>query len=104
MLYAHDTGVLTMENIEKLTRLARPLKLVSLDCTQQKHRDGKYHMGLEDAAEQKEILLQIGAADEKTIFVVNHFSHNGGWLHDEITKQAGKYGMIASYDGLCISF
>ena len=41
-----------------------------------------------------------GLADHNTIFVVNHFSHNGGWLHEEITERAAAYDMIASYDGM----
>ena len=100
VLYAHDTGVFTDENYETLTGLPHPFSLVSLDCTQQKIRDGKYHMGFADASEQKDILLQRGLADEKTIFVVNHFSHNGGWLHEEISQAAASRGMTASYDGM----
>ncbi len=103
ILYAHDTGVLSEENFQTLYDLQHPLSLVSLDCTLQKNRDGKNHMGLADAAEQKDILLRRGLADSRTIFVVNHFSHNGGWLHEEITRQAGAYDMIASYDGMSIS-
>lgn len=102
VLYAHDTGIFTEENLETLSSCFHPLSLVSLDCTQQRLRDGKYHMGLADAAEQKEVLLQRGLADEKTIFVVNHFSHNGGWLHDELSQEAGAFGMLASYDGMSL--
>ena len=104
VLYAHDTGALTEENLATLHCFSGPLQLVSLDCTQQSKRDGKYHMGLLDAAEQKEVLLREGLADHNTIFVVNHFSHNGGWLHEEITERAAAYDMIASYDGMEISF
>ncbi len=103
LLYAHDTGAFTAENLDTLSRLKLPLSLVSLDCTQQSQRDGKYHMGLVDAAEQKDVLLQKGLADGKTLWVVNHFSHNGGWLHDEITARAAAYGMLASYDGMQIT-
>ena len=103
VLYAHDTGALTEENLETLDRCLRPLGLVSLDCTQQQHPDGKYHMGFDDAVEQKRILLDRGLADENTIFVVNHFSHNGGWLHEEISRRAEAFGMIASYDGMVVS-
>ena len=71
--------------------------------TQQQHPDGKYHMGFADAVEQKRILLARGLADEKTVFVVNHFSHNGGWLHEEISRRAKASGMIASYDGMVVS-
>lgn len=104
LLYAHDTGAFTQENLDCLARRPGKLSLVSLDCTSQMHRDGQYHMGLADAAEQKEKLLALGLADADTIWVVNHFSHNGGWLHDEITDQARKYGMIASYDGMPVKF
>lgn len=104
VLYAHDTGALTRENLETLHRLQAPLGLVSLDCTHQSGRDGKYHMGLPDNVEQKELLLKEGLADSRTVFVVNHFSHNGGWLHDEISRRAEEQGMIASYDGMQIDF
>lgn len=104
VLYAHDTGALTEENLDCLAEQPGILNLVSLDCTCQKERDGKNHMGLEDAAEQKERLMELGLADETTIWVVNHFSHNGGWLHEEISSQAEKYGMLASYDGMSIEF
>ena len=104
VLYAHDTGALTEENIASLARQPEKLSLVSLDCTCQQHPDGKYHMGLPDCVEQKARLLSAGLADEKTIWVVNHFSHNGGWLHEQISAEAEKYGFLASYDGLTIEF
>ena len=103
VLYAHDTGAFSDENFETLAKLAHPLSLVSLDCTLQSQRDGKNHMGLADAAEQKDLLLQKGLANEKTVFVVNHFSHNGGWLHEEISAAAASCGMLASYDGMSIT-
>ena len=104
ILYAHDTGALSEENLSTLAALPGKLSLVSLDCTCQKHRDGTYHMGLADNVEQKERLLKLGLADERTIWIVNHFSHNGGWLHEEISAQAARYGMAASYDGMSVTF
>ena len=103
VLYAHDTGAFSEENLEMLASLTPP-RLVSMDCTQQSHRDGGYHMGLEDAAEQKEILLARGLANTETVWVVNHFSHNGGWLHEEMARRAAAYGMLASYDGMRLEF
>lgn len=104
LLYAHDTGALSEENLETLSRCPGKLGLVSLDCTCQQHRDGAYHMGLADAAEQKQRLLDLGLADGDTIWVVNHFSHNGGWLHEEMEAQAARYGMLTSYDGMTVCF
>lgn len=104
VLYAHDTGRLTQENLDCLAGQPGKLSLVSLDCTCQKSRDGKYHMGLADAVEQKEELIRLGLADENTVWVLNHFSHNGGWLHEEMEEQAKKHGMLASYDGMTVEF
>ncbi len=104
ILYAHDTGCFTEENIRCLAEQPGKLHLVSMDCTSQQHRDGNYHMGLLDNVEQKERLLDAGLADENTVWVVNHFSHNGGWLYDKIAYEAGKYGFLASYDGMTIEF
>lgn len=104
VLYAHDTGFFTEENMKCLMEQPGKLNLVSLDCTSQKYRDGNYHMGLLDNAEQKERLLEAGLADENTIWVVNHFSHNGEWLYDEMAFQAERYGFLTSYDGMTIEF
>ncbi len=104
LLYAHDTGALTRENLDALAAQGGVLNLVSLDCTCQQHRDGRYHMGLPDAVEQRERLLALGLADGSTRWVVNHFSHNGGWLHEEMAREAEKYGFTASYDGMSVEF
>lgn len=104
VLYAHDTGALTEENLQALATCPEKLSLVSLDCTAQRERDGKYHMGFLDAVEQKKVLLERGLADENTVWVVNHFSHNGGWLHAELEEYARQEGFLASYDGMTVEF
>ena len=104
LLYAHATGALTQENMEVLASQEGKLSLVSLDCTQQRHRDGKYHMGFSDCLEQKERLIRAGLADEGTVWILNHFSHNGGWLHEELSRTAERYGFLAAYDTMSIDF
>lgn len=104
VLYAHDTGALTEDNLKALASMPGKLSLVSLDCTAQKERDGYYHMGFADAVEQKKVLLDRGLADENTVWVVNHFSHNGGWLHAELEENAAREGFLASYDGMTVEF
>ncbi len=104
LLYAHDTGRFWPDCLEALEAQPGKLDLVSLDCTSQKHRDGAYHMGLRDVWEQKQELLERGLADENTIWVVNHFSHNGELLHEELEREAQKLGFLASYDGMTVEF
>ena len=42
--------------------------------------------------------------DEKTILVINHFSHNGKCNYDKLQEICKKYNIIVSYDGLEIEF
>lgn len=62
------------------------------------------HMSLKTNLEVIGRLKKEGIADEKTIFVSNHFSHNGGQTYDELVPEMAKHGIIVSYDGLEIEF
>ncbi len=104
LLYAHDTGRFYPEVFEFLKKRGTPLDFVSLDCTSGCYENGENngHMGLADTVIVKNRLLADGAADESTRFVVNHFSHNGKWLYDELVQRAGKENMEPSYDGMTV--
>jgi len=101
LLYAHDTSVFTNEAFEYLK--GRRLDLVSLDCTNgilEKTYVG--HMGMKDNYEVRDRLIALGAADENTIFVANHFSHNGYTDYEDMSARMP--GFIIAYDGLEIEF
>ncbi|MDF2538412.1 MAG: hypothetical protein K0S76_1433 [Herbinix sp.] len=102
ILYAHDTGAFPDETIEYLKSSKVHLDLVSLDCTTQSSEDGKNHMGLVDAVKERKRLTDLGLGDDTTVWVVNHFSHNGLWLHDKMVEEADKYGFLVSYDTMTI--
>jgi len=97
LLYAHDTDEFTPEDMEFLKD--RKIDLISLDCTNG-YLNAEYigHMGANDNLRMKEKLIAIGAADEHTQFVANHFSHNGLIPHEELEKLLP--GFTVSYDGL----
>lgn len=106
LLYAHDTGVFFEETYAQLKAFGK-FDLISLDCTGclgigWDWRNG--HMSLKTNLEVMERLKKEGIADEKTIFVANHFSHNGGQTYDEMVPEMAKYGIIVAYDGLEIEF
>ena len=44
----------------------------------------------------------MGAVDAKTKLFVNHFSHNGNPLHEELSESAAKIGCDTAYDGLSV--
>ena len=97
LLYAHDTDEFTPADMEFLT--GKRLDIVSLDCT---NAAGHYtyigHMGADDNQRMREKLIAAGAADEKTIFVANHFSHNGLIPHEQMEKLMPDF--IVAYDGM----
>ncbi|MBP3634319.1 MAG: hypothetical protein J6J43_07075 [Oscillospiraceae bacterium] len=104
--YFHDTSILPEESWVMLETLDGPMQLVSLDCTEGTMvEDSLGHMNLSQCIRTKERLLAIGAANEQTVFVLNHFSHNGeNTLYDELLPYAEAAGFVVSYDGMTIKF
>ena len=104
--YFHDTSMLPEESRAALAQLRQPMKLVSLDCTEGTlplHYVG--HMNVARCAEFRNMLLSAGAADEHTVFVLNHFSHNGeNTVYDDLVPIAQREGFLVSYDGMELTF
>ena len=61
-------------------------------------------MSLDVCLEVIEKMKKEKIIDEKTILVVNHFSHNGKCNYDNLQEICKKYNIIVSYDGLEIEF
>ena len=99
LLYAHDTDEFTPSDMDFLA--GRKIDLVSLDCTNGR-LDAQYvgHMGAHDNLRQRDRLIACGAADAHTVFVANHFSHNG--LAPIESLQEMLPGFIIAYDGLSV--
>jgi len=99
LLYCHDTDEFTDEHIEFLK--TKKVTMVSLDCTNGVlEMDYVGHMGISDNLRMKEKLISIGTADENTIFIANHFSHNGVAPYEELQKRLP--GFLVSYDGMTV--
>ncbi len=104
LFYSNDTSEYPEESMEYLKALKKPINLISLDCTEAEG-DATYvgHLTLKRCVELRAVLLDMGAADEKTVFVLNHFSHNGiNVVYDEFVKIAAKEGFEVSFDGMTI--
>ena len=107
LLYAHDSDIFPQETWEYLERTGVRFDLVSMDCTEGAMENIPYqgHMCLGYNRIFRPKLMEIGAADEKTVFISNHFSHNGkDACYDDYAPQAEKEGILTSYDGLEIEF
>lgn len=106
MLYAHDTGTFFDEVFDYIEKTGIRFDFVSLDCTSGDAKmDYDHHMNLDKCILMSDKLKNIGAADAKTLFCLNHFSHNGGnVLYEEFSEKAGKFGFLTSYDGMETEF
>lgn len=102
VLYLHDTGLPFDEVYDYLEKNGIKADLVSYDCTYGALPSAGGHMGLDSVPVVKERLTEIGVCDEKTVHIVNHFSHNGMLLHDELCEEAAKLGFLTSYDGMVV--
>ena len=101
LLYGHDSDEYTPNDLAFLA--GKKLDVISMDCTNgTKQAEYIGHMGHLDCLKLRQKLLDIGAADEHTIFVANHFSHNGYRPIRELQKLMP--GFVISYDGLEIEF
>lgn len=105
LLYAHDTDILPDGTLEALARLGLRFGLVSMDCTEgKKHIDYHGHMNIERDLLFRQKLFDFGLADGDTVFVANHFSHNGRLTYAEASDPAVNQGLVPSYDGMEIVF
>ena len=104
VLYGHDTGFFPEATVSFLKEYKYGIDFVSLDATMGDVKDGVYHMGLKDAAFEKSHLISMGIIKEGCIWVINHFSHNGHMLYEELAEQAKDYEFITAYEGLELEF
>lgn len=98
IFYGNDSGFYPEETWEYLK--GRHLDLVSFDSTMGANAGGWSHMSLEDNVKAARRFAELGCADENTKFVVNHFSHNGHLLHEELEEYVKPYGFLVSFDGM----
>ncbi len=105
LLYAHDTGYFLDSVWEYLAaRKDLRLGLVSLDCTHGFEDQASNHMSFSSNVQVRDRLVELGLADSETIFVCNHFSHNGGGGYSQLAARAEEQGMLVSYDGMTVEF
>lgn len=108
LLYAHDTSPWENEAVWEYFKTAKPhLDLVSMDCTcgDEELRGQRHHMCFSQNVQLRDRLLELGLCDDKTVFISNHFSHNGkDAAYDVFSVIAEKQGVLTSYDGMSVEF
>lgn len=97
-LVGHDTGWYDEAAWEFLGR--RPLSLVILDCTYGSMDESRGHLGSPSVVRARDELAKRGALADGARVVATHFSHNGGWLHEDLERYFAPHGIEVGYDGL----
>ena len=105
VVYGNDTNYFD-ESVWEYWEKTKPyFDMVSLDCTFG-CRDvvGGGHMGFSGNLAVRDRMLEIGLADERTLFISHHFSHNGvNVVYDDFVAIAAKENFLVSYDGMIIN-
>lgn len=105
VLYAHDTAPFYASTWEDIQKSGLRFDYVSLDCTAALSSvTSDAHMNFRENLETRDKMIQLGLADETTLFVSNHFSHNGLTTDEHMRQAAEKEGMLVSYDGMTTEF
>lgn len=102
VFYMHDSGYYSPEVWDYLKAQKKPADLFSFDTTLGYEDCGfkSTHMGAPEVIRLKEELEALGIVDKHTHCVMNHFSHNGHLLYDELVELAAPHGIEISYDGM----
>ncbi len=108
VLHANDTGYFPKETWEYLEKHPVHINFAEFDCTSiNRTEDGDErdnHMNFPTADHVCSNLRKLGMIDDTTICVINHFSHNGRMIYDEMCELAAKAGYLNSYDGMEVEF
>lgn len=102
LLYLHDTGRPFDDFYEYFKNNKVHADTISYDCTFVILPSCAGHLGIDSIQELRDKLTELGVCDENTKHVINHFSHNGKLIHDELVVEAEKYNLITAYDGFTI--
>lgn len=80
--------------------------LASFDCTNVDipiSDESGSHMGIANIERVEKRLLDMGAITDKTVKVINHFSHNAGPIHHKLEERMAHLGYVVAYDGMKIN-
>jgi len=98
LLQGNDTGLWQQPTWDFLKEWQ--LNAVLLDCTHGPRPPGEWHLGVHHVVRVRDTLDEMGALAPNCRVVATHFSHNGGWLHDDLRRFLEPRGIEVAYDGM----
>ncbi|KLO21849.1 hypothetical protein X275_08025 [Marinitoga sp. 1197] len=103
ILYGVDTGKFLKESVNFIKNKIGYLDIVILDATMGFNKKYEFHMGYEEILETKNVFEKENIINEKTDFIVTHFSHLHNPVHSELENIYSKHNIIPAFDGLKIN-
>ncbi len=102
LLYANDTGYFYDEVFQYIEKEGFLFDCISYDCTSVDIYSSlkSSHMSIDNILQVHDRLAKMGALDENTIEIINHFSHNGNPLQHVLEERVKDYGWLVAYDGM----
>ena len=99
VLYTCDTGFYSEESWNFLS--GKHADLVITECTGGLERlEYGSHMGFPNVLDFRNRSEQIAFTDSHTRWILTHFSHTGGSLHDELEQAVAAEGFEVAWDGM----
>lgn len=98
LLIGNDTGWYSPQTWDFLSGVR--LSTLIFDCTMGRTRACAGHHNCTAVVEATEELRKRGALLPDVRVIATHFSHNGGWLHEELVKFFDQYEIDPAFDGL----
>lgn len=98
-----DSGEILESTMEYLKENKIHIDVYAIDCTYT-FLTTNYggHMNLLQNVKMKQRLTEIGAFDKNSRMIATHIAMAGQATHKELVKQAKKYGIEVSYDGMTV--
>ena len=100
VLYGSDTGWFPDDTWEFLESLR--FDCVIHECTTGPNKCETYHTDFDHLFAAKDRLEKAGAISPDCVFVATHFSHNVGFMHDELEHILEQRRILTAYDGMKI--
>ncbi len=102
ILYASDTGWYTETTWQFLER--QEFDAVIAECTKgPTPTEYSGHLDMFQVIEMKMRLLRANSITTHTPFVATHFSHMGGYTHEQLEAALAQHGIVTAYDGYSFS-
>jgi phosphoribosyl 1,2-cyclic phosphate phosphodiesterase len=98
LLQGNDTGFWPEESWEFLSE--KSLNVAIIECTYGPKPGGRHHLGAYEVLQVRDRLAKLGVLAADCRVVTTHFSHNGGWLHDQLCEFFEPEGIEVAYDGI----